>query len=40
MKDPQKVIVIHQAPEGNVQKFIKANDDWMAKYKVDLSNME
>ena len=22
-KDPQKVIVIHQAPEGNVQKFLK-----------------
>ena len=39
-KDPQKVIVIHQAPEGNIQKFIKANGDWMATHKVDLSTME
>ena len=23
-EDPQKVIVIHQAPEGNVQKFVEA----------------
>jgi hypothetical protein len=39
-KDPQKVIVIHQAPEGNVQKFVEANGDWMATHRVDLSNME
>ena len=39
-KDPQKVIVIHQAPEGNIQKFIEANGDWMATHKVDLSTME
>ena len=38
-EDPQKVIVIHQAPEGNVQRFVKANDDWMATHRVDLSTM-
>ena len=27
--DPQKIIVIHQAPEGNVQKFVEANGDWI-----------
>ena len=37
--DPQKVMVIHQAPEGNVQKFLEANDDWMATHKVDFSTM-
>ena len=39
-QDPQKVIVIHQAPEGNVQKFVEANGDWMATHRVDLSTME
>ena len=39
-QDLQKVIVIHQAPEGNVQKFVKANGDWMATHRVDLSSME
>ena len=38
-QDPQKVIVIHQAPEGNVQKFIEANNEWMATHRVDLSTM-
>ena len=38
--DPQKIIVIHQAPEGNVQKFVEANSDWMATHRVDLSTME
>ena len=38
-EDPQKVIVIHQAPEGNVQKFIEANGDWMATHRVDLSTI-
>ena len=38
--DPQKVIVIHQHPEGNIQKFIDANGDWMASHRVDLSSME
>ncbi len=39
-EDPQKVIVIHQAPEGNIQKFIEANGDWMATHKVNLSTMD
>ena len=38
-EDSQKVIVIHQAPEGNVQKFVQANGDWMATHRVDLSTM-
>ena len=38
--DPQRIIVIHQAPEGNVQKFVEANGDWMATHRVDLSTME
>ena len=38
--DPQKVIVIHQHPEGNIQKFLEANGDWMASHRVDLSSME
>ena len=38
--DPQKIIVIHQHPDGNIQKFIKANGDWMASHKVDLSTMK
>ena len=38
--DPQKIIVIHQAPEGNVQKFVEANGAWMATHRVDLSTME
>ena len=38
-EDAQKVIVIHQAPEGNVQKFVEANGDWMATHRVDLSTM-
>ena len=38
-RDPQKIIVIHQAPEGNVQKFVEANGDWMATHRVDLSTM-
>ena len=38
-EDPQKVIVIHQAPEGNVQKFVEENGDWMATHRVNLSTM-
>ena len=39
-EDPQKVIVIHQAPEGSIKKFIEANGDWMATHRVDLSTMK
>jgi len=39
-EDPQRIIVIHQAPEGNVQKFVKANIKWIKSHKVDFSSME
>ncbi len=38
-EDSQKVIVIHQAPEGNIQKFVEANGEWMASHRVDLSTI-
>ena len=38
--DPQKVIVIHQAPKGSIQRFIEANGKWMATHRIDLSTME
>ena len=38
--DPTKVICIHQAPEGNIQKFVEANSEWIASHKVDFSTME
>ena len=37
--DPKKVIVIHQAPEGNVKKFVEVNGAWMATHRVDISSM-
>ena len=39
-KDPQKVIVINQAPESNIQEFLEVNGDWIATHRVDLSTME
>ena len=38
--DSQEIIVIHQHPEGNIEKFIEANGDWMASHRVDLSTMK
>ena len=38
--DPKKVICIHQAPEGNIQKFVQANSEWIKSHKVDFSSME
>ena len=38
--DPKKVICIHQAPEGNIQKFVQANIEWIKSHKVDFSSME
>ena len=38
--DPKKVICIHQAPEGNIQKFVKANSEWIKSNKVNFSSME
>ena len=39
-QDPQKVIVIHQAPEGNMQKFFEANGSWIATHGVNISTIE
>ena len=38
--DSKKVICIHQAPEGNIQKFVKANSEWISSHKVDFSTMK
>ena len=38
--DPQRVIVIHQHPEGGMEEFIDANANWMESHRVDLSTME
>ena len=38
--DPKKIICIHQAPEGNIQKFVQANSEWIKSHKVDFSTME
>ena len=38
--DPKKVISIHQAKEGNIQKFVRANSEWIKIHKVDFSTME
>ena len=38
--DPKKVICIHQAPEGNIQKFVQANSEWRKIHKVDFSSMK
>jgi len=37
---PEKVICIHQAPEGNIQKFFQANSAWIKSHKIDFSRME
>ena len=38
--DPKKVICINQAQEGNIQKFVQANSEWIKSHKVDFSCME
>ena len=38
--DPKKVIIMLQAPEGNIQKFVKANSKWIENHTVDFSTME
>ncbi len=37
--DPEKVICIHQAPDGNIQKFVQANSEWIKSNKVDFSTI-
>jgi len=39
-KDPQKVIVIHQAPEGNIQKFFEKHGSWIATHGVKVSTIK
>ena len=38
--DPKKVICIHQAPEGNIQKFVKEKSEWIKSRKIYFSTME
>ena len=38
--DPKKVICIHQAPEGNIQRFVQSNSELIKSHKVDFSSME
>ena len=38
--DPKKVICIHKALEGNIQKFFQANSKWIKSQGVDFSTME
>jgi len=38
--DPKKVFCILQVPEGNIQKFVQANSEWMKSHKVNFSTME
>ena len=38
--DTKKVICINQAPEGNIQKFVQSNSEWIKSHKVDFSSME
>ena len=38
--DPKKVICIHQAPEGNIEKFVQSNREWIKSHKVAFSTME
>ena len=38
--DSQEIIVIHQHPEGYIEKFIEANEDWMASHRVDLKTIK
>ena len=39
-KDPQKVIVIHKGPEGNMQKFFEKHGSWIATHGVKVSTIE
>ena len=39
-EDSQEIIVIHQHPVGNIEKFIETNGDWMASHRVVLSTLK
>ena len=36
----KKIICINQSPEGNIQKFVQANNELIRSNKVDFSTME
>ena len=38
--DPKRVIFINQSPEGNIQKVVQANSEWIKNHKFDFSTME
>ena len=38
--DPNKVIILLQSPEGNIQKFVEANSKWIESHTSDFSTME
>ena len=38
--EPKKVICIHQAPEGYIQKFVQETGDWMKSHKVYFTFMK
>ena len=38
--DPKKIIILLQAPEGNIQKFVEANSKWIESHTVNFSTME
>ena len=38
--DSQKVIVIHQHQEGDLEKFLAANGDWISTHDVDMTSFD
>ena len=38
--DPKKVIVIHQHQEGDLEKFLAANCDWISTHDVDMASFD
>ena len=38
--DCQKVIVIHQHQEGDLDKFLSANGDWISTHNVDMTSFD
>ncbi len=38
--DSKKVIVIHQHQEGDLEKFLHANGDWISTHDVDMTSFD
>ena len=36
----KKEICINPAPDGNIQKLVQENSEWIKSHKVDFSSME